>query len=145
MSSPAGMWVWKRFSEDQLESVLNLPVADVAGSGCHAEVVDTRAAIRGACNPVRRATVDAVLNDPPVRSERRVGIAEHGVVEQVEELQAELKPGFLSEHFGAMERQVPVLEDREIDVRNTGAAASARPGIGIASGLKTIPGEGLNI
>ncbi len=100
-----------RYSENQLESVLNLAVADIARGGGHAEGVDTRVAIRGAGNPVRRTTVDAVLDDPTIRSEGINGITEHGVVEQIEELQAELKPGFFSEHFGAMERQVPVLED----------------------------------
>ena len=93
-----------RYSEDQLESVLNLPVTDIAGSLGKTEAGIAQSAVSGVPNTLGRATVYAILDDAPIHIKARVGIAEHRVIEQVEELQAELKPGFFSEHFGAMER-----------------------------------------
>ena len=101
------MW----FSEDQLESVLNLAVADIARSLGHTEAGISQGAVAASSNPIGRATVHAILDDAAIRVKGYIGIAEHRMIEQVEEFQAELKPGFLSEHFGAVERQVPVLKD----------------------------------
>ncbi len=134
-----------RYSEDQLEGVLNLPVADIARGLGKPEAGISQRAVFASRNPAGRATVHAILDDAAIYVKTRVGIAEHRVIEQVEELQAELKPGFLPEHLGAMERQVPVLKDREINVGNSRATATARPGIGVTSGLETVPCKGLRV
>ena len=134
-----------RYSEDQLESVLNLPVADIARSLGKTEAGIAESAVRRGPNALGGATVHAILDDAAIHVKARVGIAEHRVIEKVEEFKTELQPGFLPEHFGAVERQVPVLEDREINVGNPGAAASARPGVRITSGLETFPCEGLRV
>lgn len=134
-----------QFSEDQFESVLNLPVADVAWGLGQTKARIPQGAIAGPTSTVGRAMEHPVLDDSAIRVEVVciAGHAEHRMVEEVEELKTELKLGFLAEHLGAMERQRPVLEDREVNVLNPGAAASAGPGIGITSGLESFPCEGL--
>ena len=134
-----------RYSEDQLESVLDLPVADIARGLSNTETGVTQGAVAASRNPAGRATVHAILDNAAIHVKPCVGIAEHRVIEQVEELQAELKLGFLSEHFGAMEWQVPVLKDREINVGNSRATATAWPGIGVTYGLETVPCKGLGV
>ena len=80
-----------RFSEDQLESVLNLPVADVARGVRHAELVIVQRA--------SAAIHHVVYNFGAAHTVVQIGVAEHRMIEQVEELQAELNFGFLAEHF----------------------------------------------
>src|SRR6202022_106074 len=99
-----------RLSEGQLESVLNLPVADVAGGVGH-----TKPAVGGRTGFHRRShwclTMENTVGDYPVVSSKVVVcIPEHGMVHQIEELHAELNSSLLSEESIAMERQAPVFE-----------------------------------
>jgi hypothetical protein len=74
----------KSFSEDQLESVLNLPVADVTGRVGQTE---------GWTGCGTRTAIDNTVSDCSA-SKRGIqvltGESEHGVIHQIKELHAEL-------------------------------------------------------
>jgi hypothetical protein len=99
----------KKFSEQDLQSILDFPVADVARSVRQAEVAVADQAGRSARNPVGCTTVSAVGEFSTIYVEMDLRIAKHGMVEQVEEFKPELNSRFLAEQFVAVERHCPFL------------------------------------
>src|SRR5690348_15439261 len=102
-------------SEDQLQRILNLAVANVAGCvGNTEEGVALRAlsAINDAVLDCATASAKSGGKRIGIRAlnESYVGVPEHGVVRQIEELHAELNSRLLAEEAIAVERS-PVLED----------------------------------
>jgi len=83
-------------SEDKLQSVLNLPVADVAGGVGHTKPgVASRTGL-DSC-PRCWYTMENTVGDCPVVSSKVVVCTpEHGVIQQIEELQAELNSSLLT-------------------------------------------------
>src|SRR6266446_7887153 len=134
-----------RYSEDQLESVLNLPVADVAGGVGHAKCSVAQGTFIGALNSADLTSIRVVLDYSSVHVEVYVRIAEHGMIKQVEELQAELKFSFLAEHFDAVERQIPVLVDGEIHGGDSRSRACARSGVRISAQMEAFVSVGRRI
>src|SRR5260221_6560117 len=83
-------------SEDKLQSVLNLPVADVAGGVGHTKPGVASCTGLDSC-PRCWYTMENTVGDCPVVSSKVVVCTpEHGVIQQIEELQAELNSSLLT-------------------------------------------------
>ena len=95
---------------------------------------DTSGAVAGAAGTIRAHRILKVKGS--------VGIPEHGMVEQVEGLKAELDSGLLAEVLAGMEGQLPVLEEGEISILNCRAGALADSTVIISTQFEALPGEG---
>lgn len=131
-------------SEGQLESVLNLPIANVAGG-----IGQAKPAVAGRtrfhCRSRGRHATESTIGDYAVISSKvDVCTPKHWVIHQIEELQTELNSSLLAEELFA-KRHAPIFENREIHVRNTRPAAITRTGIGISTQFEPIPGIGVSI
>src|ERR1700686_4368587 len=126
--------------EDQLQGVLNLAVTQVAGERRVAESRSTHQ-LSSRHDPVHDLPASGCVFQVHVAISAGAAVAEHRMVEQVEELQAELQFRTLAQDF----RHAPVLVERKVHIPEGRAMALSSLGLRRLAENITVHGEGCGV